>query len=489
MGGDCGYSIPLPDDTRVLWLFGDSYVRDDDAARRSGSRMVGNTVGLMTWDGVNQKMEYRWHGRGTGTPDAFFQSGSADWRYWPMDGFTIDDKLYVCLIRVRAKGGGALGFENFAVDLAEIPDPQDSPANWTVNIRNLFTSTSIFPGISTVVSGSYVYFFTVRDDDASKPNRPVFLTRIPLRALPNPAAGLQYLATNGAWKAGFVLSDAKQIMDKGVTEMTVRWHPTRNQWVAVQIDNRFPSPGIWRRTASSLTGPWSQPTTIYSFPEMSPSHPDYGTNRFFYAGKEHIEFATPHAGETVLTYVGNSFDWADVVGDMDIYVPKPVRFRMDTPTGKAPPSVAITSPPDQVVVRQSATLDVVVDASGGDGAISHVILYVNGVKSAISTSPPCQFNCADLALGTNVLMARAYDTTGSMSEAVVVVIVVPAPPGAGHHPGGHCRSSELGNVAGYRLQRSPGLEPANWQDIPGSQDQNHWTEAMQEPRMFFRLIK
>src|SRR5579872_3133576 len=313
LGADNAYSILLDaTNNRSVWLFGDTWVRNDSTLSRAGAHMVGNTVAIRTSDGVSQTINYYWQNQATASPEAFFAAPTNSFRYWPEDGFVFMGKLYICLTRIKNTGGGAFGFRTVGIDLVTIINPQDPPANWQMKYSPLYTSTNIFPGISTVVEGDYVYLFADEDDNAHKGNRPIYLTRIPLKLLDaNAAASLEYLAEGDVWKPGPIGEDAAIVMDRGVTEMTIRWHPEINRWVAVQISNEFPAHHIWRRQADHLAGPWSSPEVIYTIPEYSRSNPNYKPGRFFYAGKEHIEFLNPANGHSLITYAGNSFSLSD----------------------------------------------------------------------------------------------------------------------------------------------------------------------------------
>jgi hypothetical protein len=334
MGGDAAYSIPLDDSNRTVWLFGDTFVRSDGIISRAGASLVGNSLAIRTSDGVQQTINYYWQGQNTTSPDAFFSSGTKEWRYWPGDGFMWNGKLYVCLNRIQNVGDGVFGFQSIGVSLARVANPGDPPPNWQITCQALYTRTNLLTGISAVATDGYAYLFTCRDDAAHKANRPVLLQRIPLGALDtNASASLEYLNGHDLWVPGLAREDAKVIMQRGATEMTVRWHPERNCWVAVQMSNEYPAHRIWRRQAPNLEGPWSEPVSIFSVPEYRRTNPGYGAGRFFYAGKEHIEFLNVTNGAGLVTYVGNSDKLSDVIADLKLYVPEPVQLTMDPQPG------------------------------------------------------------------------------------------------------------------------------------------------------------
>jgi hypothetical protein len=332
MGGDAAYSIPLDDSNRTVWLFGDTFVGSDGIISRAGASLIGNSIAIRTSDGVQQTIDYYWQSQKSNAPDAFFASGTSEWRYWPEDGFMWNGKLYVCLNQIQNVGDGVFGFQSIGVSLASVANPGDSPPNWQVSCQRLYARTNLLTGISAVATGGYAYLFTCRDDAAHKANRPVLLERIPLDALDtNASASLEYLNRDNVWEPGLVRSDAKVIMQRGATEMTVRWHPERNCWVAVQMSTEYPAHHIWRRQAPNLEGPWSEPVSIFSVPDYRRPNRGYGAGRFFYAGKEHLEFLNVTNGVGVVTYVGNSSELSDVTADLKLYVPEPVQLTVDPP--------------------------------------------------------------------------------------------------------------------------------------------------------------
>src|SRR5208337_3282847 len=221
LGADAAYSIPLDTSNRAVWLFGDTFVRNDGKMSRAGARMIGNSIAIRNSDGHRQTIEYFWQGKNSASPDAFFSSGSGGSRFWPEDGFVWDGKLYVCLTQVRNTGDGPFDFQCIGVTMAAVANPQEPPARWHIHYSQLYARTNVLTGISTVVRGDHAYLYACRDDGANKGNRSISLGRIALKALDSdPAAGLEYLNQQNAWVPGSIHEDAKVIMDRGVTELT-----------------------------------------------------------------------------------------------------------------------------------------------------------------------------------------------------------------------------------------------------------------------------
>ena len=103
--------------------------------------------------------------------------------------------------------------------------------------------------------------------------------------------------------------------------MSVRYHASIGKWVAVQNGSHPFSREIAIRKAPALEGPWSEPESIYSFPEMGKGNPRYDKDTFCYAAKEHPEFSPP-SGSMVVTYVCNSTQLRKQIENMSIYRPE-----------------------------------------------------------------------------------------------------------------------------------------------------------------------
>lgn len=325
LGADAAYSIRLSD-SKSVWLFGDSFVGEPGRKNRSGSKMVSNTIAISSCAGGTWRIRYYWRNRRAKLPQPFFISGVEQFHYWPLDGFYVNGTLYVALAKiVDQPKGGPFGFEMIGVRLAKIANPLDDPTRWTVKYLDLSDSKVAFPGVATIVSGDHVYLYTVLDDAQHK-SHPMILARIPIAQLDRPRDAIEYLANDGTWKAGGGWQDARIIIDRGATEMSVRYHASIKKWIAVQNGPQPFSHEIVIRKAPALEGPWSEPESIYSFPEMKKSDPRYDQDTFCYAAKEHAEF-TSATGSTVVTYACNSLELRKQIENMTIY--RPQVFELD----------------------------------------------------------------------------------------------------------------------------------------------------------------
>jgi hypothetical protein len=111
------------------------------------------------------------------------------------------------------------------------------------------------------------------------------------------------------------------VIDQAISEMSVRFHPAINQWIALSIGPEFPSPRVVFRLADSSIGPWSSPQTLFQFPEVKANAPGFDKDTFCYAVKEHTEFT---ASKIALTYACNTMVVAKVMANMQIYRPRVV---------------------------------------------------------------------------------------------------------------------------------------------------------------------
>jgi hypothetical protein len=330
LGADAAYSIPM-DDQRDLWIFGDTLYGDERKVVGEDPRMVRNTVGISTCKDGHWNIDYTIRHDANGKLLDFFQSQHKDAWYWALDGALRKDDLWVTLLCVRNSPKAsvfALGFEICGTDLAHVTGLSGNPQNWKVSFAPLVPeSVHANPSASTVIEGDYLYIFTL--DEHGK--RPEILTRIPLVALDgssfnSASKNLQYLDTEGKWQSGLEPAKAKTVMEKGASEMTVRYHPELKKWTALLVNPDIFSAQVLLRTSPSLTGPWTDGEVIYHIPELQKDSSGYDPDTYCYAGKEHPEFEG--SGELVFTYVCNTMKPQKLLKELNIYFPKVVRMKM-----------------------------------------------------------------------------------------------------------------------------------------------------------------
>ena len=172
---------------------------------------------------------------------------------------------------------------------------------------------------SIIPDGKYLLWYT--HVSVSEGQGYMVVMRTPIEKMGKLPLDWEYLRKNNQWTAGLAGDDAMHVIDQPISEMSVRYHPSVKKWLALSTGPEFPSPRVVARTADSPTGPWSDPKTIYEFPEMKHDNPGYDKDTFCYAVKEHIEFSD---AKIALTYACNSMVVAKTMGNMNIYRPIPL---------------------------------------------------------------------------------------------------------------------------------------------------------------------
>jgi hypothetical protein len=280
---------------------------------------------------------------GTANQGPVFVAPGTDW-FWPMDGFVYNGTLYVALMQMHTQGSGAFGFAYSGAQLASISNYTAPPSQWKIAYQQLNAGGSAVPGVSIVVNqgpngnpdpanpqgANFAYFFT---GVGSTPY--LALLRVPLADLNSLArpgnTEWEYLNSSGVWAAWSntattLPSDNAAVINPGATEMTVRYHGSTNQWIAVEPQGLANK--AYYSLSSSLTSGWGPPEPLYTYPEMQPGNANYTSNVFCYAAKEHVEFET--AGQLFFTYACNSSVENDVTNNMGLYHPVVVTQALPT---------------------------------------------------------------------------------------------------------------------------------------------------------------
>jgi len=311
-GGDGAYSIRL-DEKRILWLFGDTFVSDQEGRkdRRNMKVVLGTTLAISTCTPKAEFQIHYWLKKKDGEFISFF--GENEW-LWPQDPFIVDHTLYIPLLAVKAspKLQGNFNFEINGHKIARIKNyARTDPLQWNIDYLDLTPhipqSIKAFATTSLIHRG-YIYFYpfysATKDGLAILGN---ILARISLKHIDDPGQAIEYLSRDGNWEKNLNHRLVKVVLDAAVSEMSVRYHPDKKKWVAVYMSIRNNGGQMLFKTAEALEGPWSESKVLLdSIPEVNRSSPLYDKNNFCYAGKEHVEFACGR--KLLVTYVCNSHE-------------------------------------------------------------------------------------------------------------------------------------------------------------------------------------
>ena len=339
LGADDAYSIPL-ENGHSLWLFGDTFIATTPQSPRTpNSHFIRNSVGITACTGGRCPIEYFWAKMNSDKPDSLFSPPGTDW-FWPMDGFIYKGVLYVAMMQMHEdKGGGPMGFDFSGTQLAVIPNYMAPPDQWNISYQKLNAGGKAVPGVSIVLGqgkggnpdpdnphgADFVYFFTVVQGDTPLAQH-LGLLRFPLSqlgAMVRPGSTVwEYLRANLSWgkwadTEKSLPSDHANVLQPGATEMSVRYHESTKQWIAVYPTADLKTAGY--ALSTSMTHDWQPGKTLYTYPEGQPSHPNYTKNVDCYAAKEHAEFEAE--GQLVFTYVCNSLKESELFEKTQLYHP------------------------------------------------------------------------------------------------------------------------------------------------------------------------
>jgi hypothetical protein len=350
-GGDAMYSVDL-ENGQVLWLFADSWVGKVEGGRHATpSRLVNNTLALHsrsnggappTADGIR----FRWGSKPNSNELAAWirpedaravddgdSSGQNTW-YWAADGAVArgpneKPRLIMFLWRIAKTGEGVMGFRAAGGCVAIVDNPNDDWSRWKP--RHIPIAHSIPSGPQDprrrpeIVWGSEVLV----DRDAAKHDlllvygyRQALLgqTQLVLARVPSDAVDVMdrwQFRSHGGWSSQ--LADAATLAEGLTTEFSVTPIELAGRmcWVLIHSEPLFGS-RIFARTSATPYGPWSTATPVYEVPRLARDK-----KHFAYAAKAHGELSRP--GELLVTYIVNSMDFGENVGNANIYRPRFIR--------------------------------------------------------------------------------------------------------------------------------------------------------------------
>lgn len=316
VGGDGAYSIDVGNE-RVLWLFGDSWIDTTGQGTRQNAVMVSNTLAIQRgYDPSTASIKFFWHQQRDKTEAHFPDTDTV--RYWPGHGIRVGDKLLLFLMGVYSSEKG-LGFEVKDWTPLLILNPDDDPDKWELkSLEAKSNNLQIIVGSGGVLQWeNFVYAFSAQELESK---HDIYLVRWSIKNIMEGQLDLMQ------WWAGDQLGWIDQIDDincaipvfsKGQTEFTVHYDEKESVFVEIQTVG-FGSATIVRRTATSITGPWSDPETIFS-----PAQNQF-PNIMIYQGKAHPYLL---GANPVVTYCTNSFEFADHLKENWLYYPRFVRIQ------------------------------------------------------------------------------------------------------------------------------------------------------------------
>lgn len=320
-GGDGDVSVPI-NATTTLFIFSDTYVGNKHEHSRNGAemKMISNSVAVTTClSNGDTDVNYFWNNMYSENPEPIFKSYTSRYKYWVTSAFMIKGNLYATLEKIGTKPGTApddiFSFSLLGFTLAKISNPYDTPEAWTIEYIPLNDFKNPAMGLGPpVILENYIYFFVSRFDKFQ------VLLRKQIDFIDNAQKPFEHYALDKQWKLGLKTSDLDTIVN-GFRSTTVNYHKEMNQWVMI-CDIAFMDNKIKMRTASALTGPWSEEITIYEIPEVTPGNPAYSKTNFCYLARECIQNYNSEKHEMLVTYDVNNSDFSQIKSNLGIYTPK-----------------------------------------------------------------------------------------------------------------------------------------------------------------------
>jgi hypothetical protein len=104
-----------------------------------------------------------------------------------------------------------------------------------------------------------------------------------------------------------------------------------------------------------------------------------------------------------------------------------VSIQVNTPANQIP-TVSITAPSNNAVYTSPASVTITANANDADGAISKVEFYNGGTLLNSDNTAPYSYAWTNIAAGTYMITAKAYDNVNASTMSLAVTIQVNVPP-------------------------------------------------------------
>ena len=337
-GGDGAYSVPLSGDerpgtaeaTRTLWLFSDTFIGEvgDDDSRLPGSTLINNTIARLTGgQPLPERTEFFWRTDASGQPEAQVRPNTdpTHW-FWPADGLVVDGTVYMYALEMRRGGSGVFNFETVGVSV--LTDRADSPVPFAAYTQ--VNNTPLFePGSPTMTFGvavmpntaaagaphpdGYVYVYGTRDNPL---NKQLVAARVP----PNAVADFSAYRYWDGRRWNRLARKAAPVTDRISAGFSVSPLSDGRFLLVFQLDAL--SRDVAVRYGESPIGPWGAPISVWRAPE-----PDLDPDIYTYNALGHPHLS--QAGELLISYNVNTFEFGDHFRSADIYRPRFIRLPLD----------------------------------------------------------------------------------------------------------------------------------------------------------------
>ena len=309
-GADGAATIDL-ENGKILWLFSDTFIDIHGTGKRSGSKMINNSIAIQEGKDLhNAMLKFYWK-RTKKKPKAFFELPGKTW-FWTGHGTLVDGKLVIFLFEEKSTSEG-LGFESVGWTLAIIDNPNDNPDDWNIKYIKGPETFGVIVGSSAVLKDNdYVYAFGVKEPGTHE----TYLLRFGKNEISNGnLSGMEWCAEN-KWTKNITEEPKSTKLFDGQTEFSVHFDKKIGKYIEVQTFG-FGHSSIGYRLADHLQGPWSESVIFYT--------PELNENEFNYSANAHPELISDGI---VITYNVNNFDFGELVKNENIYFPRLLKLNI-----------------------------------------------------------------------------------------------------------------------------------------------------------------
>ena len=270
-GGDAACSISLGND-RVLWLFGDTIIGNNDGGKRNVLYPHINNSLAITTKLPSQKidLDFYWN-LDQDKPRSFFPSlnHSPNIYYWPTNGLFVDNKLIIFCFSIQGnfKGEYLDFWSTVGTNMIVVNNPHDNPLEWKTNNIELGIGNDNY-GIHSGLYYDYPNIFFIGYKNDKDNTRFSFLAKAVLNDLIESGSSeeLRYFSNNKNDNYWSKKNDyLARLFIPGSTESTIYYMGKRKLFLCTTYNPLVNEQYIL--TAKKITGPWNGPFKVFENPD------------------------------------------------------------------------------------------------------------------------------------------------------------------------------------------------------------------------------
>jgi hypothetical protein len=303
-GADGALSAVLPDG-RVVWDFSDTFLGlvNSDGSRPPGQPFINNSMIVQDSGVLVQTL----HGGTAQSPTSLIIPVDQNSWYWVGDMTVEGDRLRVFVMEFVRTGPGIFDFQWVGNAIASFVLPDLT----LENVVRTHGENSVMYGAALLEEGGYSYIYGTEDVSGTEKYLHI------ARAISGNVLGAWEFYTGTGWSSDPALS-ARLLKGVGNSFGVAK---VRNRFVLFTMDSLIPfSAELVMYSSNNPEGPFGNRTHVYWTPESQ-----HGL--FTYDAHVHPEF-TDAQGRLLVSYDVNSFDFRDLLADVDSYRPRFIRVKI-----------------------------------------------------------------------------------------------------------------------------------------------------------------